>query len=266
MNFYSFINSTSAIAPYFSKIIEAAFIFVDKISINENKDEWKTVLPKIREIGLEMEKEMFLVTNNVNTQKGLIFLLGISLFAATFILEQLPETSKEPCSYKNIIKKICKGLTTNELGNATEYTTHGEKCYEKYGTNGAGIRYEVEQGLPIVFDFSLPFLKKLIDKSEGNSSEKFNFALKKTLLKIISVNNDTNILYRNNLELLNVFKIKAKEALNHKDFDEKYTELNEFCIKKNISPGGSADLLALTIFFYFYQTLPSSYRTLASQK
>lgn len=31
---------------------------------------------------------------------------------------------------------------------------------------------------------------------------------------------------------------------------ENYSSLIEYCIKENISPGGSADLLALSIFIY----------------
>jgi holo-ACP synthase / triphosphoribosyl-dephospho-CoA synthase len=77
-----------------------------------------------------------------------------------------------------------------------------------------------------------------------------NNSLIVTLLSIMSHLDDTNILYRSNLETLNLLKDQCNSLL--KNFSlEKYRELIDFCNSKKISPGGSADLLSITIFIYF---------------
>jgi len=54
---------------------------------------------------------------------------------------------------------------------------------------------------------------------------------------------------RSNPEVLNRFKGFCDKAL--KNFNEaNYSEVIDFCKNENISPGGSADLLAVTIFVW----------------
>jgi triphosphoribosyl-dephospho-CoA synthetase len=64
----------------------------------------------------------------------------------------------------------------------------------------------------------------------------------------MTVNNDSNILYRSNLNTLNQFKILSKKAIENK---KSYNYLCDFCKINNISPGGSADLLSVTLLLYF---------------
>jgi triphosphoribosyl-dephospho-CoA synthetase len=61
---------------------------------------------------------------------------------------------------------------------------------------------------------------------------------------------DTNILYRRDSNILSIFQQLCKNALQ--DFNSpNYSAVIDFCRKENISPGGSADLLAVTIFMWF---------------
>jgi len=75
MNFYTFLNSASALAPYWRKFVEAGSNFEGKPH---------EVLPIIRQIGLQAETAMFKSTLNVNTHKGIIFLMGLSVFSKQF--------------------------------------------------------------------------------------------------------------------------------------------------------------------------------------
>jgi holo-ACP synthase/triphosphoribosyl-dephospho-CoA synthase len=71
----------------------------------------------------------------------------------------------------------------------------------------------------------------------------------KCFLSIAANNNDTNILYRSNPEVLNAFRKLCNITLE--DFNQaNYTALIDFCKHENISPGGSADLLAVSIFVW----------------
>jgi holo-ACP synthase / triphosphoribosyl-dephospho-CoA synthase len=230
MSFRTFIDSSAAISAYFADLVQAGFAF--------HANDLVKALPIVRNIGLRMETAMFSSTQNVNTQKGLIFLMGISLFALGYLFagQEKFETEK----FREIIKQICKDLIHKEL----EYPdprekTHGEDIYCRYSVSGA--RGEAESGFPMVFEFGLPELLKYRELNEE--------ALQKAFLSIAAHNNDTNIIYRSNLDVLKNFKILSGNALTHFN-PESYRQLMDYCAKENISPGGSADLLALTIFVY----------------
>ena len=60
---------------------------------------------------------------------------------------------------------------------------------------------------------------------------------------------DTNILYRRNYEVLTQFQNLCKTALGNFT-DQNYCAVIDYCKAENISPGGSADLLAVTIFVW----------------
>jgi triphosphoribosyl-dephospho-CoA synthetase len=114
--------------------------------------------------------------------------------------------------------------------------THGEHIYHKLKI--AGARGEAENGFPTVFDSGLPELLKFTALDEQG--------LRRAFLAIAAANYDTNILYRSNPEVLDNFRKLAQIALETDNLDA----LVEFCIKQGISPGGSADLLAVSIYLY----------------
>jgi holo-ACP synthase / triphosphoribosyl-dephospho-CoA synthase len=227
MEYSTFLNSTSAISVYFNDLVQAGFAF--------NENDMTKALPVIRSIGLQMEKSMFLSTNQVNTQKGIIFLMGLSLFSAGYLFahEDVFETDR----FRTILKEICKNLTNRELATSKRPAeTHGEQIYHKHGITGA--RGEAEYGFPTVFDFGLPELQKFNGLNEQG--------LHRAFLAIAANNNDTNILYRSSMDVLNRFRELAQTAVKTGTIDV----LTDFCMKQGISPGGSADILAVTIYVY----------------
>lgn len=240
MNFYSFLNSASALAPFWRKFVKAGSNFAG------NPDE---VLPIIRQIGLQAESIMFKSTSNVNTHKGIIFLMGLSVFAVAWSIKQNKAIAER--DFIDKIKQICLNLIENELLTKEIITTHGENCFKKYGYQGAGARHEVQKGMPIVFDYALPYCEEKLKNLSLLNREKLDEILHKTLLLIISHLNDSNVLYRKGKEKAAELKKMAELAFTD---DIKYNDLNEFCLKENISPGGSADMLAITLFFFFVKT------------
>lgn len=244
MNYYTFLNSSAVISSYFNELAMKGWSFNQPLS---------KALPVIRNIGIEMERQMFKATNNVNTQKGLIFLLGISLFASANILSKDKNPSFE--DFRKAIKTICASLKDEQKqAKKLTYATHGEECFSKYGYElGGGIRKEAYEGFPTVFQFGLPQLD-CFGLSINNID--LNNALTCSLLSIMSKNNDTNILYRSNQQTLEELKKKSQIALRailkNNDYTE-YENLIDFCKDYEISPGGSADLLAITVFFKLLQ-------------
>jgi len=230
MNYQTFLDSTTAIFPWFPELIREGLKYSDP--------DLTKALPILRNIGLRMESAMFEATRNVNTQKGIIFLMGLSLFACGILFRKSDRFSND--EFRDILRDICKDLVTKELRNAENVVnSHGTDIYHKYGFSGA--RGEAESGFETVFRFGLP---QLTETGRLNDS-----ALITCFLTIASTNNDTNILYRSNPEILNDFQQLCTQALD--DFNDKnYSAVIEFCKHNNISPGGSADLLAVTIFVW----------------
>jgi holo-ACP synthase / triphosphoribosyl-dephospho-CoA synthase len=230
MNFNTFMDSTAAISPWFDELVNEGFTF--------GESDLTRALPIIRSLGLRMESAMYAATRNVNTQKGIIFLMGLSLFASGMLFSQNDQFRIN--EFREIIRGICKDMVSKEL-NEIQFPgkTHGTDIFLKYGISGA--RGEAESGFATVFDYGLP----QFDGVTGITEE----AMMKCFLAIAANNQDTNILFRSSPGILNSFQELCQIALE--DFNPlSYSAVNEFCKINNISPGGSADLLAVTIFVW----------------
>ena len=155
-------------------------------------------------------------------------------------------------SFRLILKNICNKIVANELLNDTKKAmTHGEKVYQKYGEIGAGVRNEVEDGFPSVFDKSLNYFNKHLNSLSIKNEKEIQNILQTGLLQIMSVNNDSNILYRSDFETLKQIQTLAQKAIKS---NINYNKLCEYCLEKNISPGGSADLLSVSLLLHFVKT------------
>lgn len=245
MDYYTFLDSSSVISTFFYEIAAKGWEYTGNLS---------EALPQIRELGLEMEHEMFKATASVNTQKGIVFLLGLSLFSTAYAFAN----KKKFAEIQSVIQKVSEPLTQELNSNIEGSKTHGEICREKYGAeNGGGVRQEAILGLPVVFECGLPQLDKL-DNNKRLKDKKLTAAL----LAIMSENKDTNVLFRSNLETLQKLQEQSAAALEdilmNNNFT-KYFDLIEYCKWKKISPGGSADLLAVSIFFFYANQLYLNY-------
>ncbi len=231
MNYSTFIISTAAISGYFNELVRAGFSF--------GENDMTKALPAIRNIGLRMERTMFAGTSGVNTQKGIIFLMGLSLFTSGYLFAHEDIFGIE--KFRKIVKDICKDLTYRELEDiGRPSATHGEQVYRSL--KFAGARGEAENGFPLAFDFGLPELFKHHELNDP--------VLLRSFLVIAANNNDTNILFRSSEKVLSQFKELSREAFETGNMDS----LMEFCMKEKISPGGSADLLAVSIYLYLLMT------------
>ncbi|NRT76058.1 MULTISPECIES: triphosphoribosyl-dephospho-CoA synthase CitG [Clostridium] len=232
MDFFTFIDSTSVLSKYLTLFIQEGF---------SNKS-YKEIFNSIRKIGITAEQDMFVKTKGINTHKGMLFLMGISCAA-------VGKTIHENKSFKyiqSIIKEMTSGIVEKELMQLkdTDAHSHGEKLFLKYKTDG--VRGEVERGIPTVFQFSLNFYKE-------NSKLSINDRLIQTLMGIMQNCNDSTIIHRHSVEVLEEVKETAREiiaigGMKTAKGREKINNLSTEFIKRNISPGGSADLLGVTVF------------------
>ncbi len=223
MDFQTFINSTFAIKPYLKE-----YILYGLKDINDPK--------LLIQIGIRAEKAMFAVTNNVNTQKGLIFILGIFLP----VLSKAIRNNLGQAYIKEEIKKISKQIIGDYYLNVSNKAnkTHGDLVYLDY--NLKGIRGEALNGLEIVFD--IPSYK---DRPAGYIHLEY-------LIHIMSLLDDTTIIHRTNLQTLKNIKQTMGELVKIGGYTNNIALVanltNEY-IEKDISPGGSADMLVVKIIY-----------------
>ncbi|NOU59065.1 triphosphoribosyl-dephospho-CoA synthase [Marinifilum caeruleilacunae] len=243
MDFATFLNSASVLSVYFKEIANYGFSF--------KHENLKEALPELRRIGLLMEEDMFRETKGVNTHKGAIFLLGFSLFVSAYLIAKQRFNYH---SFVDLIQKLNGNLVERELGRKLYQTkqTHGEVCFEKYGNKGRGIRGEIQAGLPCVFENAIPVLERHLANVEADD-KLLQKSLTHALLALIANNDDSNILFRKGVDVLDELKAKAQLAMDcfgEEDFENRYSDLINYCESNHISPGGSADLLAVSYFIY----------------
>lgn len=230
MDYYTFLESGFAIEPYLKEMAKCGY------SYNDTDD----IFRKIRKVGQKAEEEMFKATKEINTHKGMIFLMGIviaSISKNIYIREPFENTQK---IIKNMVKNILDDFKNLDR---KEKLSHGEKLYIKYGFTG--IRGQVKDGLDFIFNRILTEYKKLNLKGNDLYSH--------TLLILMSIVEDSTIVYRHDIEMLKKVQKDCKNVLESggmsKDKGKKLAlELEKEYIEKYISPGGSADLLAIVIF------------------
>ncbi len=239
MDINTFIISTLAIAPYFFETAEMGYYWDKKLP---------DLFRAIRLLGINAEKAMFHATKGVNTHKGLIFLIGILTASAGYCLRRYH------CCCPNQLFSTSQRMVRSELTkelimiNSSIPKTKGETLYQMYGHKG--IRGEVLSGFTSISNISLPCMQDGIKKGYD-----WNQVKVQTLIELMAQVEDTNVLARhNNKTLQNVQKtagyvIEMGGAYTSKGF--KYINfLDQVFIEKNISSGGCADLLAVTIMVY----------------
>ncbi len=231
MDLSLFLRSAEAIAPFLMEICEKT----------PRKGESSMVLPVIRPVGVDAEKAMFEATGGINTHKGQIFSLGVCTAAAV----RTEEGQDRASGILEEAGRICRGIT-RELEINTPSSSHGVRVFFRSGSKGA--RGEAEAGFPSVRDCSLPAYRKARQKGL-NHEESALQALMHLMLRV----DDSNVLHRRGEKGLSLMKQAALKFLTdggmvQDDAYEKLQRLNRFFVKENISPGGCADLLALTLF------------------
>lgn len=207
-----------------SKSISALRPYLTRLAVESAKD----IDPaKIKEIGIEAEKAMLKATGGVNTHKGALFCIGLSVAAASNLASATG--SVEAYSFKELVSRAA-----SEIPSARG--THGAEAKRSF--KAVGALENARAAYPELFTDWLPYYLSL----EGDP-----FRCHKTLLHIMTTLDDTNILHRRGAEGLAHAEAEAARLLE--DFSESgLSSLNKDFIRENISPGGSADMLSLTIF------------------
>lgn len=235
MDMRHFFISANTLRPFFTAFAEKGYLTRD--------DSPAETFAQIRPIGIEAEKAMLSATGGVNTHKGAIFSLGL-LCAAAGRLDPVhwqAEKLLAECAAmtKNLVEKDMAGITPETA------TTFGQKLYLSHGITG--VRGQAEAGFPALLQAGLPAFEQALSKgiSENN-------ALCITLLHLLAATDDTNLIHRSDRQTQLAIKGKIADLIKDDPFPDMSVlqKLDADFISRNLSPGGSADLLALTCLLH----------------
>ena len=225
-------RSIRALHPYFVRL--ALLGFADDMPSHDD----------IVKTGIEAERAMFEATNGVNTYKGALFSMGLAVVAAAGKAWQ--GSSITPQALSAAISKLAFAFPDTK-------GTHGSKAKQTASSETGtfkGALDNAREGYPVLFADWLPFYDNLRKNGEPH-------ALHLTLLRIMCDLDDTNIVYRTSLAMMRQVKEESRdvirkwsgaEASARPDLDTILSDMNNSFVQRNVSPGGSADMLSLVVF------------------
>ncbi|WP_165005668.1 MULTISPECIES: triphosphoribosyl-dephospho-CoA synthase MdcB [unclassified Enterococcus] len=218
-----FLKSARTLTPFFEKMAQAAWLH----PIDQNLRE------AIAEIGREAEHAMLTATNGVNTHKGAIWAMGLLISVTAQKI-----SDEQSFSVTEVLEDVSKLAAFPDTKYRAKKATHGHKVKKKYGVNGA--YEEAVLGYPHI-KLALEATKKL--KTDSPVQKQLHI-----LLVLMSSLDDTCVLHRSDQETLIEMQTLAHAASRSMLPNRDFTKLLDFCQSKQISPGGSADLLSASLF------------------
>ncbi|MFD2306259.1 triphosphoribosyl-dephospho-CoA synthase CitG [Enterococcus termitis] len=244
MDYLTFLDSSQALAPYFYDYLQLGLA---------HEGSPVELFQKVRLLGQQAERAMLEKTNGINTHKGANFSFALILASIGKLLQNkqlyLPFSEADTHAVFDYTKRMTVSLLEQDFSDLANKSmlTNGEKLYLDHGFTG--IRGEAAAGYPALQLTALPFLRQ-----RHSSNDKKNFLL--LLLSLMATVEDSNLINRGGLDAWKqVKKLAAQQLATLSDevtiyeLEESLAVFDQVLIQKNLSPGGSADLLALSYFF-----------------
>jgi triphosphoribosyl-dephospho-CoA synthase len=234
MTVETFERSAEVIAPWLARFVE-----LGAATVAESPAQ---VFQQLRQLGQGCEQDMFAATQNINTHKGMLFSLALICAAAGRLWSRKAHiTAKDLCLQ---VASLTRGIVQRELHQNRTPVTAGERFYQQYQITG--VRGEVESGFATIRDVALPAYRKAVDFGADR-----NTALLEVMLVLLAHNQDTNLIHRGGLAGLQFAQQQAQQIITTTEAlsdsrRQALIALDDAFIAQHLSPGGSADLLALT--------------------
>jgi len=238
-----FEKSADALAPYFRDAARLGMEGCGAGLLQERSRENSGMGP-LRRRGMRAEEEMFAATGGVNTHKGLVYSMGL-------LLSGMGRCLIEGGSCVEHAAALAREDAEEQLKRSLENpATNGGAVYKKYGARGAAG--EAAAGFP----GAVYCLERLGLYRENGCREPASLALCDSM----AVLEDTNLLHRGGREGLEYVRDEAA-GISAMPPDERIGALTAFdrdLISRGLSPGGSADMLALAFLLERWQSLSTS--------
>lgn len=226
MDIDTFRRSAAALEPYFAALAEAGA--------------QGCAMGRLRLIGLDAEAAMFAATGGVNTHRGAIFGLGLLCAAAGARAGRLAGPRQSLGAI--VASRWRDGILRGPL----LLRSHGGMAGRRYGAGGA--RREAAEGFPSVYAVGLPALRRGAALANDDQAARVE-----ACFALIAHLEDTNLLHRAGLGGLRFAQEAAREFLGdggvgRPDWLKHATAVHGAFVARRLSPGGSADLLAMSLF------------------
>lgn len=197
----------------------------------------------LKQLGIAAEERMLKATQGINTHRGAIFNLGLLAAAAGRLQESKLSLQDNALG---VAVSMNWGDAIKDHGQSLPKTSHGSLVSSRHGVGGA--LHEASSGFPHVFGVGLPALQESLGKGAGSNS-----AAVQCLFSLIEVLPDSNLLFRGGESGLNFARKSARfflseGGIHRPDWQNHAIQIHREFINLNLSPGGSADLLAATLF------------------
>jgi triphosphoribosyl-dephospho-CoA synthase len=220
-------RSATSLGPFFAAM--------GAVSIGRDLD--LSLRRELAAIGRDAERAMYQVTGGINTHKGAIWNLGLLLAAA----------ARGDSTHAGEITAEAGAIARLPDRTHTALITHGDIVRKRYGVI-VGAHAEASNGFPRVLEPGLATLR--IGRAAKCPEE---ICRLDALLSLMGQVEDTCVLYRAGNEGLSIVKSRAQAVLvaggsGSAEGRVLMRVLDRELIARNTSPGGSADLLAATIF------------------
>ena len=233
MDLFKFVDSASALAPYFRRCAA--------LGAEAAEQEPERLFQALRLPGMEAEAAMLEATGGVNAHKGVIFSVGVVCAARGWLWGR-----GEPAAAERLAGAARKMLAGLKDEFPPQGQSAGEKIFRESGVTG--IRGEAAAGFPAVLECGLPVFERLLAENLP-----LNDAAAVTLLHLIGAADDTNMIRRSSLPRFREVQRQIERLLDGTTVPSMtdIARLDRQFVAENLSPGGSADLLALTLLLHF---------------
>lgn len=251
MDIFTFLDSACALRNYFEMCARIGLAFRGKNPVD--------CFDSLRTPGLLAEQAMKDATGGVNTHKGAIFSLGI--VCAALGMGYDGEGSDVHAALVRCGEMTRMRMEQELAGiGCGEARTFGEAIYKK--SRIGGVRAETASGFASVRDASLPRLREALAAGLN-----LNDAGLCALVSLMARTQDTNAVRRGGEKLAEKLREGAAAldariaghlaegnlASQMDSIRQALVRWDEMLSEKRVSPGGCADLLALTLLAYFME-------------
>jgi triphosphoribosyl-dephospho-CoA synthase len=202
-------------------------------------------MARLRTIGLRAEAAMLAVTGGVNTHRGAIFGLGLLCAAAGTVAEiSTGGTALAPVRLGEVVIRRWAA----EIGRGPiPLFSHGTAALRRYGAGGA--RGEAAGGFRSVYEVGWPALRR----GRSLQPDDPDAPPVQACFALVAAVCDTNLLHRGGAGGLRYASETASSFLSQggvgaPDWRARAAAVHAAFVARRLSPGGCADLLAMTLF------------------
>ena len=231
----TFYQSIEALRPYLLAYAEAG---------SRHNGTPLDLFNELRALGKQAEAAMMAATNNINTHKGANFSFALVLGATAHTKGNIPEA----LHYCHLMTRHLIEVDFANL-DQKEHLSYGEKLYVEHGITG--IRGEAATGYPSLVK-ALDYYNTL-DKYTPRHRDLL------LLLYLMTFVEDGNLIHRGGIDAYKQVQQEAQQlfeeaqTLPEAELANRLEDYDNVLIERNLSPGGSADLLSLTFFCHKIQ-------------